>query len=77
MSNIKVSQNGDPGKLAYFRNPNFQVTPQSKIDNIDPRVCPGCLFPYAMRKHEHVNDKRCRLWEGSPLEVITRDPGAA
>lgn len=62
-------QEGDPGKLAYFKNPNWTMTPMSQVSNIDPRVCPGCLFPHAMRKHEHVNDSRCVLFRANHREA--------
>lgn len=56
---------GDPGKLAYLHNADWQAKPFLGPGlTIDPRVCPGCLFPNAMRKHEHVQDSRCKLWGG-------------
>lgn len=53
---------GDPGKLAYLHNANWTPKLQTQLAVIDPRVCPGCLFPYAIRKHEHVADERCALY---------------
>ena len=66
---------GDPGKLKYLHDPNYQPKLQSQVSNIDPRVCPGCLFPHAMRKHEHVNDSRCKLWMAH--EHLPYNEGAA
>lgn len=54
------SLEGDPGKLAYLHNPNWEGKPHIQAGNIDPRLCPGCLFPHAMRPHEHVKDDRCQ-----------------
>jgi hypothetical protein len=60
---MSTSLEGDPGKLAYLHNPNWQGKPHIQATNVDPRLCPGCLFPHAMRKHEHVDDQRCQLWK--------------
>jgi hypothetical protein len=60
MSTQKSPPEGDPGKLAYFRNPNWTGTPRSRIENIDPRVCPGCLFAGSMKPTPHVDDERCQ-----------------
>jgi hypothetical protein len=57
---VPSTQEGDPGKYAYLRNPNWQGKPHVQASNVDPRLCPGCLFPHAMRKHEHVDDERCQ-----------------
>ena len=57
------SPEGDPGKLAYLHDPNWTGKPHVQATNIDPRVCPGCLFPNAMRKHEHVQDERCQHFQ--------------
>lgn len=57
-----MAPEGDPGKLAYFRNPNFKCTPQAKVDRIDPRVCPGCLFPQSMKPTPHMDDARCQIF---------------
>jgi hypothetical protein len=57
-----MAPEGDPGKLAYFHNPNFKCTPQGKVESIDPRLCPGCLFPQSMRPTPHVEDERCQLF---------------
>lgn len=62
MSEHKVAE-GDPGKLAYLHNANWTGTPRSKIESIDPRVCPGCLFAGSMKPTPHVEDERCQLWK--------------
>ena len=64
-------QEGDPGKLEYFKNPAYSVTPMlfPMGENIDPRLCPGCMFPNAFKKHEHVNDARCALWRAKQTEA--------
>jgi len=66
---MSAQAEGDPGKLAYLHNRNWTPTPVSFPCNIDPRVCPGCLFPHAMRKHAHVDDKRCALFRAKQKEV--------
>lgn len=58
MSDQKILE-GDPGKLAYFHNPDWAGAPRSEVRNIDPRLCPGCLFPHSMKPTPHVNDNRC------------------
>jgi hypothetical protein len=42
------TQEGDPGKLKYLHTPDWQgkFIVGGKL-NVDPRVCPGCLFPDA------------------------------
>jgi hypothetical protein len=51
---------GDPGKFAYLRNPNWTGTPMIHGIQPDPRLCPGCLFDSP--KWPHVNDGRCKLF---------------
>lgn len=67
------SNDYDPGKAAYLRNPNFAPSPQSQLSRVDPRVCPGCLFPYAMRPQPHVEDCRCTKWKAAHLEHVCGD----
>ena len=54
---------GDPGKLAYLRDPNYQVTPAVHGFPVHPDVCPGCMMekPANDRKWPHTFDKRCKL----------------
>ena len=56
------SNDYDPGKAAYLRNPNFQAAPMSQISRVDPRLCPACIFPYSRVKSLHVEDCRCSVW---------------
>lgn len=52
---------GDPGKLAYFHNPNWRPKLFSGHGlRVDPRSCPGCLFPDSRPATPHVNDSRCQ-----------------
>lgn len=46
---------GDPEKLAYFHNPNFQVTPVSSLREVKPMpgTCLRCVFGEDM---EHTLD---------------------
>jgi hypothetical protein len=55
---------GDPGKLRYFKDPSWCVTPMESLKDaqIDPRVCLGCLFPHAKVKYEHKDGPGCRIW---------------
>ena len=56
------NQEGDPGKLAYLHNANWQGKPFSQVTKVDPRSCPGCLFPDAAPgKWPHTKDARCKL----------------
>ena len=61
---VKVEE-GDPGRLAYFDNPNYTVTPMTEMRTmtVDPRACPGCMFeaPSDSRKWYHTFDSRCRF----------------
>lgn len=68
------AQEGDPGKLAWFKDARWTTNHPLPVEpgglRIDPRVCPGCLFPYSMRPTPHVNDARCKLFLGnSPQEA--------
>jgi hypothetical protein len=41
---------GDPGKLEYLHNANWHgktMVGAARPLRVDPRVCPGCLFPGA------------------------------
>lgn len=64
----QFSNDGDPGKLAYLRNPNFTAAPMSQISRVDPRLCPACIFPYARKSGTHVDDCRCALWRKAHSE---------
>lgn len=60
-----MTPQGDPGKIDYFRNPNWKSKPFSGGPGsmqVDPRVCPGCLFPCSKPATAHVNDARCQLF---------------
>jgi hypothetical protein len=61
---------GDPGRHAYLHNANWTAKPHVQAMNVDPRVCPGCLFPHAMRKHEHVEDERCQVWKTNQAAAL-------
>lgn len=65
---MNFSNDYDPGKAAYLRNPNFEAAPTSQITRVDPRVCPGCLFPYSQRPTPHVEDCRCAVWKAAHPE---------
>lgn len=64
---VPMQQEGDPGKLAYLHNPNWQgktFVGASKL-RVDPRACPGCLFPDAPAgKWPHTMDARCKVMGG-------------
>ena len=70
MSQYTPPTEGDPGRLAYLHNANWTAKPHVQSSNVDPRLCPGCLFPEAMRKHEHVNDERCRIWKTNQVAAL-------
>jgi hypothetical protein len=61
---------GDPGRHAYLHNANWTAKPHVQAMNVDERVCPGCLFPHAMRKHEHVEDERCQVWKTNQAAAL-------
>jgi len=57
---------GDPGKLRYLHAgrpgyPEWQAKPFSQVSQVDPRGCPGCMFPGGA-KWPHVSDSRCAEW---------------
>ena len=58
-------QEGDPGKLAYFKDPNWHGKPRVQGFAVDPRACPGCMFGVERnsRKWPHTFDVRCKLGE--------------
>ena len=58
---MPMQEEGDPGKLAYLHNANWQgKTMLTRKLNVDSRVCPGCLFPDAPEgKWPHTMDARC------------------
>ena len=60
-------QEGDPGKLEYFKNPNWAMTPRVQGFQVDPRACPGCMFGVERdsRKWPHTFDERCKLKEAA------------
>ena len=58
---INISQGGDPGKLAYLHNPNFQCTPVAILGSgvKQKTFCPGC---YWGEGRPHENSPVCKLW---------------
>ena len=55
---------GDPEKLKYLHDANWQGKPTvgGKELRVDPRACPGCIFPDAPEgKWPHTRDARCKL----------------
>ena len=58
-------QVGDPGKLKYLHSgrpgyPEWSAKPFSQVSKVDPRGCPGCMFPDAPPgKWPHTRDERC------------------
>ena len=58
---MSASLEGDPGKLAYLHNPNWRpkLFSGGRLQ-VDPRVCPGCLFPGSAPPTPHVSDDRCQ-----------------
>ena len=56
---------GDPGKLAYFDNPNWAPAPRVQGFPMDPRGCFGCAFkqPPDSKKWPHTFDENCDLSE--------------
>jgi hypothetical protein len=56
---------GDPGKLAYFKNPNWTPAPREdmRTANLDPRGCFGCCFgtPHDSVKWPHTFKAGCKL----------------
>jgi hypothetical protein len=45
-----MTEEGDPGKLAYLHNAGWHgklMIGAGRPLRVDPRVCPGCLFPDA------------------------------
>ena len=52
---------GDPGKYAYLRNPNWRPKLFSQIGGVKKRdFCPGCTWPGENRVHE---GEACKLTE--------------
>jgi hypothetical protein len=71
---VAGNQQGDPEKLKYLHNANWQ--PKSLMVGgrgslaVDSRACPGCMFPDAKPgKWPHTDDARCRMF---PARVITK-----
>lgn len=60
---VPMTQEGDPGKLEYLHNANWQgktMVGGTRPLKVDARVCPGCLFPDAAPgKWPHLKDARC------------------
>lgn len=54
-----MTPQGDADKLDYLHNPNWTGTPRTRMDVIDPRACPGCIFA-GHKSTPHVNDERCQ-----------------
>jgi hypothetical protein len=46
---VPMTQQGDPEKLKYLHTPGWQgkLFVGGQPLRVDPRVCPGCLFPDA------------------------------
>lgn len=49
---------GDPGKYAYLRNPNWTAKPFSQVSHVDSRICPGCVLG---PRWKHTGDSRCKM----------------
>jgi hypothetical protein len=68
---------GDPGKLKYLHAgrpgyPEWHAKPFSQVSQVDPRGCPGCMFPDAPPgKWPHVKDSRCAIWP-TPSDLVMR-----
>lgn len=68
MENVRFEERrgvdgGDPGKLAYLHNADWQPKPFVAGFKVNQANCPGCLFPDAKPgKWPHVKDKRCKVW---------------
>lgn len=57
-----TTQEGDPGKLEYLHNPNWQGKLFSSVTKVDQRACPGCMFGTPDGgKWPHTKDARCKL----------------
>lgn len=71
---VPGTQEGDPEKFRYLRGlsgTKIRVG-GAKLD-VDPRACPGCMFPDAKPgKWPHVFDERCRL-KGISAEHARRE----
>lgn len=71
MENVRFEERrgvdgGDPGKLAYLHNADWQPKPFVAGFKVNEAQCPGCLFPDAKPgKWPHVPDSRCDVWRGS------------
>jgi len=69
---------GDPGKLRYFKDPNWCVTPMETLREakLDPRGCFGCCFgtPPDSRKWPHRQDSRCQLWRDAHRNCACQKP---
>jgi hypothetical protein len=64
-----TSQEGDPGKLAYLHNKDWKGKPFAQLSTVDPRGCPGCMFPGAPEgKWPHLKDFRCEKFV-APIET--------
>lgn len=63
---MQASLEGDPGKLKWFRDARWTTNHPLPVEpgglRVDPRLCPGCLFPHSIRPTAHVEDGRCKLW---------------
>lgn len=57
---VAGTQQGDPEKMAYLRNANWQGKTRVQGFKVDSSVCPGCLFPEAKAgRWPHLKDARC------------------
>jgi hypothetical protein len=59
---VASTQEGDPGKYAYLRNPNWRGKLFSRVSSVDDRCCPGCVFSATKRPTPHVSDDRCQVF---------------
>ena len=60
---------GDPGKYAYLRNPNWRPKLFSMFGTMRKRdFCPGCTWPGEKRPHEGDN---CELAKNARGRALT------
>lgn len=67
---IPMNEQGDPGKLAYLKNANWEgrYSHGHSVQGfkVEASLCPGCLFPDALEgKWPHVKDGRCNRWRAN------------
>jgi hypothetical protein len=71
MSGMNTSLEGDPGKMAYLRNPNWTPTPREHLREVKvmPGTCERCVFDSGL----HAPDCAYYVYPSPPWDTSHRE----